>query len=58
MNQATESKHSVSFRCGAYLKLFRIPNVFTALADVLMGFLVIHQQLTPLGPLVLSLIHI
>lgn len=56
MNQATESKHSVSFRCGAYLKLFRIPNVFTALADVLMGFLVIHQQLTPLGPLVCLLI--
>ena len=37
----------------AYLQLLRIPNVFTALADVAMGFLVVHQTLTPLPPLLL-----
>ncbi len=31
----------------AYLQLARIPNVFTALADVTMGFLVVHQSLEP-----------
>lgn len=31
----------------AYLRLFRIPNVFTAVADVVMGFLLTHVSLAP-----------
>jgi len=31
----------------AYLRLFRLPNVFTALADVMMGFLYVQQTLQP-----------
>lgn len=31
-----------------YLRLLRAPNVFTAVADVTMGFLVVHQSLEPL----------
>jgi 4-hydroxybenzoate polyprenyltransferase len=31
----------------AYLRLFRLPNVFTALADVTMGFLFVQSQLRP-----------
>ncbi|MCO6457924.1 MAG: UbiA family prenyltransferase, partial [Pirellulaceae bacterium] len=30
-----------------YLRLLRIPNVFTAVADVTMGFLVVHGGLQP-----------
>lgn len=33
----------------AWLRLFRAPNVFTALADVAMGFLVVRASLEPLG---------
>ncbi len=33
----------------SYLQLFRLPNVFTALADVMMGFLFVHSSLSPLG---------
>jgi len=33
----------------AILKLLRLPNVFTAVADVAMGFLVTHGKLEPLG---------
>ena len=32
-----------------YLRLFRLPNVFTAVADVTMGFLFVHRSLRPLG---------
>ncbi len=32
-----------------YLQLFRLPNVFTALADVTMGFLFVHGGLHPVG---------
>lgn len=31
----------------AYLQLFRLPNVFTAIADVLMGYLLVHGVLEP-----------
>ncbi len=31
----------------AYFQLFRFPNVFTALADVMMGFLFVHASLRP-----------
>lgn len=34
-----------------YLRLLRIANVFTALADVMMGYILVHGQLTPLPPL-------
>ena len=30
-----------------YLQLLRLPNVFTAIADVLMGFLVTHAVIQP-----------
>jgi 4-hydroxybenzoate polyprenyltransferase len=31
----------------AYLQLFRLPNVFTAMADILLGFLLTHRALEP-----------
>ncbi len=36
-----------------YLRLARLPNVFTAIADIWMGFLVVQGSFHPLGPLVL-----
>lgn len=39
----------------AYVQLFRIANVFTAMADVMMGFLFVHGSLAPL-PVFLSLL--
>lgn len=33
----------------AYLRLVRLPNVFTALADVTMGYLFMHHRLTPVA---------
>ena len=40
----------------AYLELFRLPNVFTAVADVMMGFLVTHDKgLVPIGVFALLL---
>jgi len=43
-------------RLRPYLELFRLPNLFTALADVMMGFLVTHVALVPTGPFVALLI--
>ena len=40
-----------SSRLLAYLQLFRAPNVFTAMADVAMGFLFVHQRPWPVEPL-------
>jgi 4-hydroxybenzoate polyprenyltransferase len=37
----------------AYLQLFRLPNVFTAAADVMMGYLIAHGWFSPAGPLAL-----
>lgn len=34
----------------AYLRLCRLPNVFTALSDVMMGYLVARQSFAPLAP--------
>ena len=34
-----------------YLRLLRVANVFTALADVLMGYACVERQLAPLLPL-------
>ncbi len=31
----------------AYMQLFRLPNVFTAMADVAMGYLFVHASLAP-----------
>jgi 4-hydroxybenzoate polyprenyltransferase len=31
----------------AYLQLVRLPNVFTAMADILLGFLLTHRRLDP-----------
>jgi 4-hydroxybenzoate polyprenyltransferase len=36
-------------RLQAYLQLFRLPNIFTAIADVMMGFLFTHPALEPVG---------
>ena len=36
-----------------YLQLVRLPNTFTAFADVLMGYLVTHGSANPWPPLVL-----
>jgi len=33
----------------AWLKLLRLPNIFTAVADVMMGYLVTHRELQPLS---------
>ena len=43
----------MSDRLRAYLELLRLPNVFTALADVLFGFLATHLSLRPVGVVVL-----
>lgn len=40
----------------AYLRLFRLPNVFTAIADVMMGYLVVHGALSPADTLPLLLL--
>ena len=39
----------------AYLQLLRLPNVFTAMADMLLGFLFTHQTLEPWPQFVLLL---
>ena len=44
MDKTKTSGHS---RMRAYLQLFRIPNVFTAIADVTMGFLFVRRSLEP-----------
>ena len=43
----TERATSQPSKLRAYLELFRLPNVFTAMADVMMGFLVTHGSLDP-----------
>jgi 4-hydroxybenzoate polyprenyltransferase len=40
----------------SYLRLLRIPNVFTALADVLMGYAVVQQSFKPVEPLLALLV--
>ena len=34
-------------RARAWLQLFRLPNVFTAMADIFLGFLLVHETLEP-----------
>ena len=45
MNESQSPSAGSRFR--AYLELLRLPNVFTALADVTMGYLVTHGSLAP-----------
>ena len=42
---------SFTTRLRAYLQLMRFPAVFTALADILLGFLLTHENLSPVGNL-------
>ena len=39
----------------AYLQLLRLPNVFTAMADILLGYLFTHESLRPWGEFALVL---
>lgn len=43
-------------RLRAYLQLVRLPAVFTAMADVFLGFLLTHRVLEPVGEFVLLLL--
>jgi hypothetical protein len=40
----------------AYLQLLRLPNVFTAMADVVMGFLFTHATVAPIAPFALLIL--
>jgi 4-hydroxybenzoate polyprenyltransferase len=40
---------SFKIRLRAYLQLMRFPAVFTALADIFLGFLLTHEDLSPTG---------
>ncbi len=42
--------------CSAFLRLVRIPAVFTAMADILLGYLLQHSSYSPLLQLVMLLI--
>lgn len=39
-----------------YLRLFRLPNVFTAMSDIAMGYLVVQHSFLPAPPLLLLLV--
>ena len=53
----SETSHSaLSSRLLAYLQLTRLPNVFTAMADIFMGFWLTHETLSPIGVFILLLI--
>jgi 4-hydroxybenzoate polyprenyltransferase len=50
---ATEARNtSFQNRARAYLQLMRFPAVFTALADIFLGFLLTHERLSPARDLV------
>ena len=53
LSEAESPKPSFSL---SLLRLMRIPNVFTAIADVMMGFIFIHQSFEPVGGLVLLIL--
>ena len=42
-----ESDESPAPGARAWLELFRLPNVFTAMADIFLGFLLVHETLEP-----------
>jgi len=47
MNTSQPQTAPPSSRLWAYLQLLRVPNIFTAMADVVMGFLFTHAALAP-----------
>jgi 4-hydroxybenzoate polyprenyltransferase len=49
---ATERNTALKNRLRAYLQLMRFPAVFTALADIFLGFLLTHERLSPAGDFV------
>ena len=51
MNPTSSSPTSSKLR--AYLELFRLPNVFTSIADVMMGYLFTHTVVDTPGPFLL-----
>lgn len=46
MSKRSDSKTSGSLL--AYLQLFRLPNVFTAIADIFCGYMLVHPSLLPI----------
>jgi 4-hydroxybenzoate polyprenyltransferase len=52
----TADESSQPSRLLAWVQLMRLPNVFTAMADVAMGFWFTHESLMPLGTFVLLLV--
>jgi 4-hydroxybenzoate polyprenyltransferase len=50
MNSNDDEESSGTLR--AYLQLVRLPNVFTAIADVMMGFLIVRRSFDPRSALV------
>jgi len=49
MSGENEDTSADSSKLLAYLQLFRAPNVFTAIADVAMGFVFVTGSLQPVG---------
>ncbi|MBC8354288.1 MAG: UbiA family prenyltransferase [Planctomycetes bacterium] len=49
MSGENEDKSAVPSKLLAYLQLFRAPNVFTAIADVAMGFVFVAGSLEPIS---------
>ena len=49
--QSEERTTSSQARLRAYLQLMRFPAVFTALADILLGFVLTHESFSPAGDL-------
>ena len=51
MREETDAPRSAGSGFRAYLELLRLPNVFTAIADVMMGFLVVQGTFEPYSTL-------
>jgi 4-hydroxybenzoate polyprenyltransferase len=47
-----ETTEAATGKLLAYLRLCRLPNLFTAAADVMMGYLFVHRELSPPAPFV------
>jgi hypothetical protein len=52
----TPAQLTKSQRLLAYAQLMRLPNVFTAMADIFMGFWFTHETLSPVGVFLLLLL--
>ena len=55
MTQAEEKQNAPPATLLDYLRLFRAPNVFTAMADVMMGFAFVHGSFEPAAVLLFLL---